>query len=50
MVTVSLNKLERKNMVTGAMLDKWKAAKEGSEENDLWQGLTVLLTRYNLLK
>lgn len=50
MVTVSLNKLESKNMVTGAMLDKWKAAPEGSEENDLWQGLTVLLTRYNLLK
>ena len=50
MVTVSLNKLERKNMVTGEMLDKWKAAPEGSEENDLWQGLTVLLTRYKILR
>ena len=50
MVTVSLSKLERKNMLTKDLLDKWKAAKEGSEENDLWQGLTVLVTRYKILK
>ena len=50
MVTVSLSKLEKKNMVNREMLDKWKAAPEGSEENDLWQGLTVLLTRYKILR
>ena len=50
MVTVSLSKLETKGMVTREMLDKWKAAPEGSEENDLWQGLTVLLTRYKILR
>ena len=50
MVTVSISKLQRKNMLTKDLLDKWKAAPGGSEENDLWQGLTVLLTRYNLLK
>lgn len=50
MVTVSISKLQRKNMLTKDLLDKWKAAPDGSEENDLWQGLTVLLTRYNLLK
>ena len=50
MVTVSLSKLQRKNMLTKDLLDKWKAAKEGSEENDLWQGLTVLVTRYKILK
>ena len=50
MVTVSLSKLEKKNMITPEMIDKWKAAPEDSEENDLWQGLTVLLTRYKILR
>ena len=50
MVTVSISKLQRKNMLTKDLLDKWKAAPEGSEENNLWQGLTVLLTRYKILR
>jgi len=50
MATVSMSKLERKGMITREMLDKWKAAPEGTEENDLWQGLSVLLTRYKMLR
>lgn len=49
MVTVSMNKLQRKGMLTHDMIEKWKTAPEGSEENDLFQGLSVLLTRYKML-
>ncbi len=49
MVTVSLSKLQRKNILTKELVDKWKAAAEGSMENDLYQGLSVLLTRYKIL-
>ena len=50
MVTVSMSKLADKGMITREMIDKWKAAPEDSEENNLWQGLSVLLTRYKMLK
>jgi len=50
MVTVSMSKLERKGILTLELVEKWKAAPEGSAENDLWQGLTVLLTRYKILR
>ena len=50
MVTVSMSKLQKNDMLTSELLDKWKNAPEGSEENDLWQGLTVLLTRYKILR
>lgn len=49
MVSVSLSKLQRKNMLTKELVDGWKAAAEGSVENDLYQGLSALLTRYNIL-
>ncbi len=49
MVTVSLSKLQRKGILTKELIDKWKAAADGTEENDLYQGLTVLLTRYKIL-
>jgi hypothetical protein len=49
LVTASLHKLEGKNILTREMVDEWKAAPEGSEKNDLWQGLSVLVTRYNVL-
>ena len=49
MVTVSLSKLQRKGILTKELIDKWKAAAEGTVENDLYQGLTVLLTRYKIL-
>ena len=50
MVTVSMSKLESKGILTLELVEKWKAAPEGSAENDLWQGLTVLLTRYKILR
>ena len=50
MVTVSINKLDKKGILTQSLLDKWKAAPAGSEQNDLWHGLTALLTRYKLLR
>jgi hypothetical protein len=49
MVSVSLSKLQRKGLLTKELVDGWKAAAEGSAENDLYQGLSVLLTRYNIL-
>ena len=50
MVYVSLSKLQRKGLLTKELVDGWKDAAEGSVENDLYQGLTVLLTRYKILR
>ena len=49
MVTVSMSKLQKKGILTKELVDKWKAAAEGTAENDLYQGLSALLTRYNVL-
>ena len=49
MVTVSMSKLQKKGILTKELVDKWKAAAEGTAENDLYQGLSALLTRYNIL-
>lgn len=49
MVSISLGKLQSKGILTKELVDKWKAAAEGTAENDLYQGLSVLLTRYNIL-
>lgn len=50
LVTVSLSKLESKGILTRELLEKWKAASEGSKENNLYQGLSVLVTRYKILR
>ena len=50
MVTVSINKLDTMGILTQSLLDRWKAAPAGSKENNLWHGLTALLTRYKLLR
>ena len=49
MVTVSMSKLEKSGIITADLIEKWKAASEGSKENNLYQGISVLLTRYKLL-
>jgi hypothetical protein len=50
LVTVSINKLFRKGILTPEVIQKWEQAPEGSEENELFQGLSALLTRYRLLR
>ena len=45
MVTVSLNKLERINVLTPELVKKWV-----SEENELLDGLKALLSRYTYLR
>lgn len=49
MVTASISKLERYNILTPELMEKWKNAPEGSAENDLWEGLSVVFTRYKIM-
>jgi len=45
LVLAALSKLESKGILTQELIDTWKAAPEGSKENNLYQGLSVVIDR-----
>lgn len=48
LILAALSKLNSKGILTQKLINTWKAAPEGSKENNLYQGLSVIINRHNL--
>lgn len=49
LIDAALSKLSRKGVLTADMVADWESSPAGSEENDLFQGLTVLADKASII-